>query len=406
MRSLLTLAARNILRQRARTGLTLAAIAFGVAALIVSGGFVLDLFDQFAESLIHSQSGHLQVGRHGYFVRGAAGPQEQLIRNSAATHALLRSDPRVAASVGRLGFSGLLSNGRADLPIVAEGVEPAGEVQLGSSLRMISGRALQDRDDDGMLIGQGVAQALKLAPGDRGTLLATTVDGAMNSLDFRIVGVFQTISREYDAHAVRMLLPVAQDLLQTADVNVIVVLLAQTADTDAAAQAFAAPLAQQGLETWTWRALNDFYEKTVELYERQFAVLRILILLMVLLGVANSVNMTAHERLAEFGTMRALGNTSRQVFTLVVCENLLLGLAGAALGAALGVALAWLISVPGIPMPPPPNANVGYLARIRPDAAIVASSAAIGLVAPVLAALWPALRVARVPVIDALRSAE
>jgi putative ABC transport system permease protein len=172
------------------------------------------------------------------------------------------------------------------------------------------------------------------------------------------------------------------------------------------AAALAAPLRAFGLTTRTWLALNDFYGKTVELYERQFGVLRILILLMVMLGVANSVNMTAFERLAEFGTMRALGNTSGQVFALVVTENVFLGIIGALLGIALGVTAAGLISYIGIPMPPPPNANVGYTARISLDAGIIASAAAIGVGAPILAALWPAARVARVPVIEALRSAE
>ena len=47
---------------------------------------------------------------------------------------------------------------------------------------------------------------------------------------------------------------------------------------------------------------------TVELYGRQFGVLRVIILIMVLLAVANTINMSTFERVGEFGTMRALGN--------------------------------------------------------------------------------------------------
>ncbi len=51
-----------------------------------------------------------------------------------------------------------------------------------------------------------------------------------------------------------------------------------------------------------WMELNDFYDKTVQLYDRQFGVLRFIVLLMVLLSVANTVNMSLFERVPEFGT--------------------------------------------------------------------------------------------------------
>ena len=38
-----------------------------------------------------------------------------------------------------------------------------------------------------------------------------------------------------------------------------------------------------------WEQLNDFYANTVQLYERQFAVLKAIILFMVILGVLNAV---------------------------------------------------------------------------------------------------------------------
>ena len=69
-----------------------------------------------------------------------------------------------------------------------------------------------------------------------------------------------------------------------------------------------------GLEVKTWVELNDFYEKTVELYKGSLAFCKLIILVMVLLSVANSVNMSMFERTGEFGTMMALGNRSGHIF--------------------------------------------------------------------------------------------
>ena len=123
----------------------------------------------------------------------------------------------------------------------------------------------------------------------------------------------------------------------------------------------------------------------------------------VLLSVANSVNMSVFERTGEFGTLMALGKRSSGVFRLVLCENALLGFAGGMAGAALGVVVAQLISVIGIPMPPPPNSNIGYMAVIRVTLADVGAGLLMGIVATVLAALLAARRVARIPVVEALR---
>jgi putative ABC transport system permease protein len=55
-------------------------------------------------------------------------------------------------------------------------------------------------------------------------------------------------------------------------------------------------------------------------------------------------------------------------------------------------------------MPPPPNANLGYRAEIQVVPATLLSSFAIGVAATVLASLFPAARISRTPVVEALRA--
>lgn len=397
------LAFRNVLRHKARTGMTLLAIVAGVVGLILSGGFVQDIFTQLGEALIHSQSGHLQVARSGYFERGARSPEKYLIQNADQISARIASVPGVDDVMGRLYFAGLINNGHSDLPIVGEGIEPAREAKLGSSMTITAGRKLEKSDAYGMLLGQDLARALQLKPGDWANLVINTPDGALNSLEFQVVGTFQTFSKDYDARALRIPLAAAQELLATPGINTLVVALKHTADTHRVADALSGRLRADHLEVKTWLELNDFYAKTVEMYDAQFGVLRLIILLMVLLSVANSVNMSVFERVGEFGTMMALGNRSRRVFTLIVMENAMIGVAGAVLGVVVGILLALAVSAVGIPMPPPPNADLGYVAHIRLVPAIMASAFLVGVVATVAAALLPARKIQRIPVVDALR---
>ena len=400
---MLKLALRNVLRYRVRTALTLSAIALGVAALIIAGGFVEDVYVQLGEATIRSQLGHLQVYRTGYYEQGSRRPFEYALERPAELASAIRGEPAVRDVMLRLNFSALLNNGRADVAIAGEGIEPDKEARLGSFITIVAGRALSVQDRYGIVIGEGVSKALRLSPGSRATLATATADGALNSLDVEVVGVFRSFSKDYDARAVRIALPAAHELLATDVANAAVVLLDATAHTDMAKASLERTLAGRGVEIKPWHELSDFYRKTIALYQRQFGFLQAITLVMVVLSVMNSVSMTTFERAGEFGTMRALGDRSGHVFRLVVVENLVLGAIGALTGVAAGLLLAVAISSVGIPMPPPPNAESGYTAFIRIEPAIVATAFAVGLVAAVAASLWPAQRIARMPVIDALR---
>ena len=190
------LALRYIFRQKVRSGLILSTIIFGVASLMFSGGFIEDIFVQLREATIHSQLGHIQVYKAGYSTVGRRDPYQYLIADSGKIGRELEQVPQVKEVMVRLNFSGLANNGRADLPIIGEGIEPDKEGRLGSALTVLEGRRLTDGDTYGIVLGQGVAQSLQLAPGGLVTLLATTPDGALNSLEFEVTGVFQSVSRD------------------------------------------------------------------------------------------------------------------------------------------------------------------------------------------------------------------
>ncbi|MDR0578829.1 MAG: ABC transporter permease [Candidatus Accumulibacter sp.] len=399
----LDFALRNVFRQRARSAGTLAAIALGVAGLILAGGFVQDIFFQLGEAVIHSQSGHIQVTKKGYREGRVRSPESFLIDRPDDVKSAIGETPGMRSALARLGFAGVINNGRRDLGIVGEGVEPSAEEKLGTYLRYIEGRALRDEDLDGIVVGQGVARSLGLKPGDRVNLVISLAQGAVNTLDFEVAGVFQSFSRDFDARAVRIPLRAARELMDTRAAHVLVGVLDKTEDTDAALAHLKDRLENRGFELASWRELSDFYDKTLKLYDRQFGVLRLIILLMVLLCVTNSVNMTLFERTREFGTMLALGGRPGTVFRLIMTESVLLGVFGALAGVAAGCAAAAIVSAIGIPMPPPPNANAGYTAFIRLVPADVALAGAVGAAATILAAVLPARRASRLNVVEALR---
>ncbi|MDB5887215.1 MAG: transporter permease [Rhodocyclales bacterium] len=399
------LARRNLTRQRTRTAMTLFAIVVGVASLILAGGFVKDMIAQLGEAFIGSQTGHLQIGTTAFFESSNRPADELLLKDVATLERQAYAVPHVRDVMGRLAFTGVINNGRRDYSIVGLGIEPHAESQLGQQIRILDGNNLKDEDDNGIVVGEGLAATMGLHKGDVVTLVVSTPDGALNTQDLDVIGIFRSFSKDYDARAVRITLKSAQSLLATDRVNVLVARLDETRNTTITARRLRELPAMHVLAVKEWYTLSDFYSKTVDLYERQFGVLQFIVLGMVLLSVANSVNMSAFERIAEFGTMRALGTRHLEVTQLILAEAIVLGVVGALLGMLLGSVLALVVSAIGIPMPPVPGSEMGYTAHISLDPIRIAGSGLIGFIATVIASVPPALRSCKIPLVDALRRA-
>ena len=124
---------------------------------------------------------------------------------------------------------------------------------------------------------------------------------------------------------------------------------------------------------------------------------------MVVLSVANTVNMSVFERISEFGTLKALGNRNTDIFRLIVLECALIGLIGSLAGVVTGLVVASGVSALGIVMPPLPNSNTGYVVTIRTMTSGVAVAFGVGVCATLFAAIRPALRIAKSPISESLK---
>lgn len=89
---MLNFALRNLFRHKGRTGLSLAAVVFGVVSVILSGGFIEDVFFQLRENTIHSRLGHLQIYGAGYYEFGRREPFGHMIEQPAPRAAELENN--------------------------------------------------------------------------------------------------------------------------------------------------------------------------------------------------------------------------------------------------------------------------------------------------------------------------
>jgi len=149
------LALRNVFRNRRRTLITLAAMGFGAAAIIVFGGFVHSIYYGVRESTIRSQVGHIHIYRKGYSEKGNLAPFDYLIADYPTLREELRRIEHVKMVTARLGFSGLVSTGDTTTAFVGAGVVPECEMDLSALAVIVDGKELASRDPRGVTLGIG-----------------------------------------------------------------------------------------------------------------------------------------------------------------------------------------------------------------------------------------------------------
>lgn len=397
-----SLAARNLFRQRRRVLLALAIICGGVVTFLLAGGFIHWLLDNMRESTIHSQLGHVQITRPGYFKKGLGDPYNHLL--PSATEAVESKPPSGLVTITpRLAFNGLLSSGENTISFMGEGIDPAREARVGRSIRIVAGQDLDHQGGDGVIVGRGLAANIGVRPGDTVVLLATTAEGGLNAVELPVTGLFATTVKAYDDAALRVPINVARKLMRVEGATSWVVLLERTADTDNALATLRANLPAEAFEAIPWYELADFYNKTAELFTRQVGVVQILIALIVVLSISNTLSMAVVERTGEIGTAMALGVQRAGILRMFLTEGALLGAIGGLFGVAIGLALASAISAVGIPMPPPPGMESGFTGRISIPPALAWEAFRLAFLTTLLASIVPAWKASRMNIVDALR---
>jgi len=141
---------------------------------------------------------------------------------------------------------------------------------------------------------------------------------------------------------------------------------------------------------------SQLSDQTGQMANRMLSVLYALLglsLVIAVLGIVNTLVLSVSERTREIGLMRAVGLGRAQVAGEIMCESVLTAVYGTVLGGAMGVLLA------------------GALRSVLADQGLtelsipwlqLAIMLAVAILVGVLAALWPAVRAVRMPVLKAI----
>lgn len=426
---LLSLAARNLARNRRRTALSLAALIVGVSVTVALRGFVNGQQRMMTENLIFGQFGALQVHRAGYLANVLSSPLGLDLEDSEELREKILSVPGVSAVSPRIQFGAMLST--PDLPtggrepteeekgktafFLATAIDPQAEKQVTwKRLEWIGeGRMFPSPDSDEIVLNGEFSRGVRLLPlppgeprppeAERPALLAADREGALNGENVVLGGTLLT-AMPGDKKYGLVPLGTAQRLLRMEGrVTELAVAVHRLEEVPRVRDALARALGP-AYEVHSWEQLLPFVREIMGTGDFIFGVVTAVFLVVALLGVVNIMLMNVLERVREIGTMLALGMRRRQVVSLFLMEGAVLGCLGGVVGTAIGyLAVRWLHQV-GVPIPAP-GATFESILRPFVSPQYLAVSLLVAVAGSVLATLWPAFRASGLRPVEALQHA-
>jgi putative ABC transport system permease protein len=447
--------------------MTMAAVAVGAIAMILFGQFMAYLVFGFQTTTVQQtghlsvfRTGYFDFGAGNPAAYGISDYQQviRLIRDDPVL------GPQINVVTPRVTLFGIAGNFDIDASktFLGFGVVPSDRDRMRQwneyGIVRVSARSdpgLRDADQTAGVIGFGLARVLglcqrlkltdcpprprtnastpavlsaheqelnELAQRERGTvpaspesslprldLLAATAGGAPNVVSVYVTRAERQGVKELDDNFVAMHLALAQQLLYGRGEHkavAIVLQLLRTEDMAAARVRLIALLKQNGLdlEVRDFTELQPQYNQVIGMFGAIFFFIAAIMGVIVLFTVVNTMSMSVMERTNEIGTARAMGVRRRGIRRQFLIEGWMLGVIGATSGLILAALIAAVVNRCGLTWTPPGQAGAIPLRLLTSGVGVLFAAVWLGLLLmATFAALIPANRAARMPVVDALR---
>ncbi len=402
--SALSMAWRNIWRNRRRTLISMSAIGIGLLLVIFYSGLIGGVLSDAKNQLDNGGMGHIEIFAKGFRPKRAVNATMPV----ASTFQL----PEGSEVGSRVVSRGLASSARGNEAVEVSGVEWQNERLLSAHLRAIREGAPPAEDDaNGVLVGDHLAHRLGLKIGSKLRLMVQRADGEMGADLFRVRGIFHSIAQQIGLRQVYVSQGAARALvgLEGPVVHQVVI---QLADPNAA-EGIAARLQTElgdGFEVRSWGELMPVMKRMEALSTTLLYAVAAFVYFLVGLGVLNTMLMSVLERTREFGVLMALGTNASRLVQLVLAESFLIATISVIFGVAVGGWLTWHFSHAGLHLMGAQSEsvalggmNLSSVFKTRFYAGDVAAAAALVYVMAMIVGLFPAVRIARMQPTEALR---
>ncbi len=342
------LAWRNILRNKRRAIIAGTSIGIGLASLIFVDALMIGMEENMVKSATASFLGEGQIHREGFRQTQEV---EKTINNLDWVVSNLKSESIVQHFALRTLSFGMTTSAANVSSVILVGVQPSTEKYLSQiDDAIVKGSFFGNNDEQAIIIGSKLAEMLEVDMGERVVLtVAQSKTGQLSQDMFLVAGIYHFNVREMDSGMAFIHLEKAQEMLALGeDIHEIAIKFTDNAYGRDKSLPFWSKYSQHGNEAVGWTEILPQMEAAFSMFQLSTYITGAILFGIVAFGIINTLFMSLHERMFEFGVLRAVGTRPIRMALLILSEACFLAVLSMALGSILGFILTYITTKTGI----------------------------------------------------------
>jgi len=309
------------------------------------------LWEKMRDDALRTQTGHIQIHQTGYWDDKT---MDNFMTMDAALIGKLEALENIQNVSPRIVTVAMASYRTQSKGVALLGISPRKEQQKSNlPIRVVAGSYLSP-NDDGILMGQGLAAYLNVAVGDTLVLIGQGYHGASAAGLYPVRGLLHLPTIEMEHGVVYMTLPTAQSFIDMPDgYSGILISIQKEKGLSATIQACEAVVngdTPGPYEVLPWRVTMEELLKTSASHKGLVKMIMFILYLIVGFGILGTVIMMTNERKGEFAVMISLGMSRRRLKMVTLLELIMLTATGVALAIAVTIPLTYYFSRYPIPL--------------------------------------------------------
>lgn len=401
---ILRLAWRNIWRNTRRSVIILISVTVGIVATVLTDALSRGMAFQMLDNQIGTYVSHIQIHRAGF-------KDNPVIQNTVPqtfdVDSVISSVAGIDRFTKRVITFGILSSAKNSSGISIVGIDPEREARV-TTIRssIVQGEYLSGRERE-IVLGLKLAEKLGVGIGGKVVAMASALDGHIGSDVFRVVGLYESFSSEFDKAFAYIPLTDAQDLVSIGNsVSEYAIIVHNREELQRIQTTLEGDLGD-AFEVLTYAEILPLLVMTVDMYDQMMLVFYAIIGIAVIFGIVNTMLMSVFERIREFGVLKAIGMKNRPLFLMIMIEAFYLGAIGTAVGFALSYVLYLPLAQSGVDLSMFSDSlrsfGVGTVIYPVMTAGVVMNALTVIPVVTLLGAIYPAVKAVRLEPMSAIR---